>query len=106
MPSRRAHVTPVLLSCPAPGQRATKWRSVPRSATYLVDMLASPMPSHPASSVPRVDEGAANSRWVGLRVMQDKTDQGTETKALTASIPSGIAHSCAHVAKKQGHERT
>ena len=24
--------------------------------------------------------------------MQDKTDQGTETKALTASIPSGIAH--------------
>ena len=58
-----------------------------RPATYLVDILASHVPSHPASGVPR-----ANSRWVGPRAMQGKTDQGTETDARTAGIPSGVDH--------------
>ena len=65
------------------------------------------MPSHPASGVPRVDEGAANSRWVGPRNMQDKTDQGAENDAMTASIPSGIEHLCliSHMHKKEPTQR-
>ena len=45
-----------------------------RAATYLVDMSASHLPSHPASGVPRVDHSAANSRWVGPESCKSRQD--------------------------------
>ena len=48
-------------------------------------------PSHPASGVPGVHIGAANSRWVGPQIMEDKTDR-PKGPAAADNIPTGVDH--------------